>query len=501
MKKLFSLFVLSALFVLPAVAQLASSGKLGTCDWTFNAQTGQLVITSADDAPEWGGELKISNPILSPFIAKDEIIEVIVEEGVSEIGTGAFMMCKNLTRISFPSTLSVMGFSSDEVAEDVVVQLPFYGCTSLRTLVFQSENAPDTDNRIFERTTEQLYGFNPALVKLYIDDESIRSFMEAGYGAFHICSLPPMSEGTFGNNNEFQWKLSRHGKLTIIGEGAMPDLESVMEEPWAQYVAEIKELVVSEGITHIGARSFGYFVNLEMAYLPASLESIGDYAFGMTSKLETIVCAAITVPAMGEDALPVVEDMKRYVYVWFYMADRFNANADWSKHQICNLNISNELLTTEDASAQPQSESSLLVTWPEVEGAKYFVITLTAEDGSLEYEITINTDRQVVSYTKRAPARWQQSVEEDYIDGLGLTIRGLETGKHYTVTIVAKDDTETIASYQISATTVSNEEEDVQNAVDEVAADAKNGNKMISNGVLLIERNGKTYNAQGSEVR
>jgi len=82
-----------------------------------------------------------------------------------------------------------------------------------------------------------------------------------------------------------------------------------------------------------------------------------------------------------------------------------------------------------------------------------------------------------------------------------LTIRGLETGKHYTVTIVAKDDTETIASYQISATTVSNEEEDVQNAVDEVAADAKNGNKMISNGVLLIEHNGKTYNAQGSEVR
>ncbi len=38
-------------------------------------------------------------------------------------------------------------------------------------------------------------------------------------------------------------------------------------------------------------------------------------------------------------------------------------------------------------------------------------------------------------------------------------------------------------------------------AIDQVQSDKRQGTKVIRNGVLYIERNGKTYNAMGAEVK
>ena len=402
MRKIF-LFIAALCCAAVMNAELPASGKTGTCNWTFDAETGLLTIFNAEDAPEWGGELTLENPIYSPFAAKDEIKEVIVEEGVSAIGTGAFVSCHNLEKITFPSTLGSIGFSSADYAAEDQHFLPFIGCMGLKTLIMKSHYAPDYDNGIDFRSS-LTFGFDPSGVDLYVYDGSIPNYIEGGWGVFDIHALPAIDEGTFGNG--LKWKMSGDGKLTITGQGAMPDYTTYQEQPWSQYVSQITELVVGEGITDIGAANFAFAINMEEAYLPATLVTIGANAFAFTNKLTEITCAATFVPSLGEDALPAND---RYVYVWDFMLQDFKDDPAWGVHNLWAFKAKTTYVEAGvEVSAQSDGENSLYINWLQVEGATVYVVTLTAEDGSFEMELTIDTQGHVTSYTRRAPSRASQ---------------------------------------------------------------------------------------------
>ena len=495
MRKLI-LFIAALSWAAVMNAELPSSGKTGTCNWTFEAETGVLTISSADDAPEYGGELTLDNPIYSPFAAKDEIKEVIVEEGVSAIGTGAFVSCHNLEKITFPSTLGSIGFSSADYAAEDQHFLPFIGCTGLKTLIMKSHYAPDYDNGIDFRSS-LTFGFDPSGVDLYVYDGSIPNYIEGGWGVFNIRALPAIDEGTFGDG--LKWKMSGDGKLTITGQGSMPDYTTYQEQPWSQYISDIKELVVGEGITGIGAANFAFAINMEEAYLPATLVTIGANAFAFTNKLTEITCAATFVPSLGEDAL-IAND--RYVYVWDFMLQEFKDDPAWRVHNLWAFKAKTTYVEAGvEVSAQSDGENSLYINWLQVEGATVYVVTLTAEDGSFEMELTIDTQGHVTSYTRRAPSR--APMHELYEEGEAwkLRVNGLEYGKNYNITILAKDDTQTLATFHTATATVT--EADPQ-GIDQPTSDSSlkgRANKVVRDGQLLIERNGKTYNAQGAEMR
>ena len=495
MRKLI-LFIAALSWAAVMNAELPSSGKTGTCNWTFEAETGVLTISSADDAPEYGGELTLDNPIYSPFAAKDEIKEVIIEEGVSAIGTGAFVSCHNLEKITFPSTLGSIGFSSAEYAAEDQHFLPFIGCTGLKTLIMKSHYAPDYDNGIDFRD-DLTFGFDPSEVDMYVYDGSIPNYIEGGWGVFNIRALPAIDEGTFGNG--LKWKMSGDGKLTITGQGSMPDYTTYQEQPWSQYISDIKELVVGEGITGIGAANFAFAINMEEAYLPATLVTIGANAFAFTNKLTEITCAATFVPSLGEDALIA---NNRYVYVWDFMLQEFKDDPAWGIHNLWAFKAKTTYVEAGvEVSAQSDGENSLYINWLQVEGATVYVVTLTAEDGSFEMELTIDTQGHVTSYTRRAPSR--APMHELYEEGEAwkLRVNGLEYGKNYNITILAKDDTQTLATFHTATATVT--EADPQ-GIDQPTSDSSlkgRANKVVRDGQLLIERNGKTYNAQGAEMR
>ena len=495
MRKLF-LFIAALCCASVMFAELPASGKTGTCNWTFEAETGVLTISSADDAPEYGGELTLDNPIYSPFAAKDEIKEVIVEEGVSAIGTGAFVSCHNLEKITFPSTLGSIGFSSAEHAAEDQHFLPFIGCTGLKTLIMKSHYAPDYDNGIDFRD-DLTFGFDPSKVDLYVYDGSIPNYIEGGWGVFNIRALPAIDEGTFGNG--LKWKMSGDGKLTITGQGSMPDYTTYQEQPWSQYISDITELVVGEGITGIGAANFAFAINMEEAYLPATLVTIGANAFAFTNKLTEITCAATFVPSLGKDAL-IAND--RYVYVWDFMLQEFKDDPAWGIHNLWAFKAKTTYVEAGvEVSAQSDGENSLYINWLQVEGATVYVVTLTAEDGSFEMELTIDTQGHVTSYTRRAPSRAPMNELYEEGEAWKLRVNGLEYGKNYNITILAQNDTQTLATFHTSTATV--QEADPQ-GIEEPTSDSSlkgRANKIVRDGQLLIERNDKTYNAQGAEMR
>lgn len=93
------------------------------------------------------------------------------------------------------------------------------------------------------------------------------------------------------------WKLSDEGVLTISGTGAMPDynpisLHAAVIPSWSDHIEEIEEIVVEEGITHIGAYTFslyrGEYINLKKITLPSSLCAVGEHAFYSVFSVGTI---------------------------------------------------------------------------------------------------------------------------------------------------------------------------------------------------------------------
>ena len=78
--------------------------------------------------------------------------------------------------------------------------------------------------------------------------------------------------GTCGDNVE--WTLT-DGILTFYGSGPMQDFG--WSRPWRE--RNVKEVVIKEGITRIGNRTFEDCVKLTKISMPSTLESIGDSAF------------------------------------------------------------------------------------------------------------------------------------------------------------------------------------------------------------------------------
>ena len=139
------------------------------------------------------------------------------------------------------------------------------------------------------------------------------SFAAAGNPTSGTC-------GDTDNPSAITWNFDQlSGTLTISGEGAMADYEDSEDYPWFPWAANIKEVTISEGITHIGKFAFCCLpinsvqplanasrrgeeaVEEPVAnLLPSSVLTIGDCAFYGTQL--TSLTLPSTVIGIGEQA-------------------------------------------------------------------------------------------------------------------------------------------------------------------------------------------------------
>lgn len=85
--------------------------------------------------------------------------------------------------------------------------------------------------------------------------------------------------GADPDGKNVEWYIDQSGTLFIIGTGAMKDYTYLSDVPWSNN-SNIKKVVMSEGITHIGEMAFAYCdAAAKTIVLPQSLESIGREAF------------------------------------------------------------------------------------------------------------------------------------------------------------------------------------------------------------------------------
>ncbi len=127
-----------------------------------------------------------------------------------------------------------------------------------------------------------------------------------------------VDKGTCGEN--LTWKLDDKGTLTISGTGAMTDFE-MYKSPWYND-AQIKNVIIMDGVTTIGSYAFEGCANLTSVSISNSVTGIGDDAFYRCSGLTEVIipdsvttvgiyafarCSSLTTAAIGNGTTEIGE--------------------------------------------------------------------------------------------------------------------------------------------------------------------------------------------------
>ncbi|MGN0442078.1 MAG: leucine-rich repeat protein [Acutalibacteraceae bacterium] len=234
---------------------------------------------------------------------------VHISENASTIGEYAFNSCSNLQSVNLPQTLTGLGagvFANCQKLQSVSVPpqcktipvVAFYGCTSLADVELSEGLSVIEDNAF--TSCEKLTKINiPSTVT------------DIGFGAFGMCSA--LTEATiYGNLAERAFlscveltKVQLMGNCTSLGVlafGGCRKLEAAGIPNGVETVADfafyacqaLKSLSFPDGVRSIGTSCFGgdeengYCTSLEYVRLPASLQSLGGFAFEKCSALKTV---------------------------------------------------------------------------------------------------------------------------------------------------------------------------------------------------------------------
>ncbi len=84
------------------------------------------------------------------------------------------------------------------------------------------------------------------------------------------------ASGKCGEN--LTWDLSDSGVLRISGSGKMAGFSEDLP-PWDSYSESVKQVIIENGVTSVGASAFFVYAGIESVTLPDTLVSVGDFAF------------------------------------------------------------------------------------------------------------------------------------------------------------------------------------------------------------------------------
>ena len=182
---------------------------------------------------------------------RKDIKTVIIDNGVTSIGFGAFADCANLLYLTLKSeTPTTLG-------EDA-----FSYCTALKAIVVPSGSVP-----------------------AYKSAEDWAAYEEKILGY----------DGTCGTNVYYSYDSSTK-TLHFFGTGSIENNSS-----WNSYHEDIKTVVIDNGVTSIGDHAFEGCTSLANITIPGSVTSIGDHAFeGCTSLTSITIPNSVT--SIGDHA-------------------------------------------------------------------------------------------------------------------------------------------------------------------------------------------------------
>jgi len=233
---------------------------------------------------------------LSPysFMECSELSTVLFASNsiLTKIPEGAFRGCTSLLGVVIPTSVTSIG------------EYAFWGCFGLHYVSIPAE-VSYIGQSVFAGATPVIYAPDGSYAQSYANNNYLVC-VDASY----VEPVPVLS-GTLSNG--ITWSYTTHGTLMISGNGGIEDFESSAHAPWyCLAVTGMNNLVISEGITHIGERSFQSFEKLKTVTLPSTLKTIGKSAFYACRGIEKLVLPE-GFAKMGDNALYACESLRELV--------------------------------------------------------------------------------------------------------------------------------------------------------------------------------------------
>jgi len=199
-----------------------TSGTVGQCTWTLDG----TVLTISGNGSMGGSDFSSEE---LPW--GNDITEVVVENGVTNIVQYAFYNCKKLAKVTLPDTLKSIDY------------MAFSDCDSLTSITIPNSVTSIGDSAFFDCDS---------LTSITIPD----SVISIGDSAFYDCD-----------------------SLTSI---TIPDSVIIIGDSAFSWCTNLTNIAIPNGVTNIGRRAFYSCESLSAITIPDSVISIGGCAFWRT---------------------------------------------------------------------------------------------------------------------------------------------------------------------------------------------------------------------------
>ena len=355
-----------------------------------------------------------------------------------------------------------------------------------------------------------------------------------------LCALVLTAKAEIINGDcteTLQWSYNTDTKiLTFTGIGGIPD-NQLNKAPWDAYKKEIEQVVIPAGVTSIGDYNFHSCESLKEMHLPQSVTSIGQYTFVNCISMHyftmgdavTVIgshafscCYSLTTLAIPNSS----QDIKFEAFLWVpnvsYSDGRNLEDGDANGARWVNGYIEDDFVYT-------SSDKKVLVACSAIHGGE---VVLDPAIETVEERALMNCHlmTSVIFGDNVKTIKSRAVVECPAVENISLgsgitTLESYSLSAKYLKTVRCKvivPPTE-ISSYtfygaRLDLATLYVKEESVEayknanvwedfgtitvdtEGIDNISTDTP-ANKIIRDGVVLIERNGHTYTTSGQEVK
>ena len=273
------------------------------------------------------------------FVNDVEVTDLVIPNGVTSIGGGAFYGCSGLTSVTIPNSVTNIGggaffgcnslisvespailfneafgifdLSYNEMPSQIkhltitAGTLTEEGFDRIRASYRNLESVDLANAENTELSDEAFKGcYNLQTLRLPAGLKEIKYMAVAECVKLQAIDIPATVESigdrAFEDCRSIQ-SITFGGAAGAPGRAAAPAASSQLRKigNWAFYNAhELQHLDIPEGVEEIGDGAFYGCTYLEDMILPSSIRAIGDNCFALCSKLAKIVCNATTPPAI-----------------------------------------------------------------------------------------------------------------------------------------------------------------------------------------------------------
>lgn len=278
-----------------------------------------------------------------PWRMSSTLKEIVIEDGVTGIGTSMFSGITSITSITIPDSVTSIGYNAfygctslKELTIPVSAKInnSFNNCTNIEKVTFTKGNGfvLDYDSSNYKNTPWYISRSN--LKEIVIEDgvTGIGSYMfcetnapiitvpasvtSIGEYAFEGCSKSVLNvynnsyAKTYAENNgidfyciydeneekiisvtvtpNLSFEINKETYTMIVNcNGNMPSFASE-GAPWAQYKSFIKYIIINDGCTSISDSAFKNFQGVKSITIPNGVIEIGSWAFSDCDNIENI---------------------------------------------------------------------------------------------------------------------------------------------------------------------------------------------------------------------